>query len=187
MLEKKLGSIRIIAGKFRSRHLSFPAVVGLRPTPNRVRETLFNWLQKDIQGAVCLDLFAGSGALGFEALSRGALQVVMVEVSPDAIAALGENARLLGVKNLTILSSDLSKQWPTFKERFSLVFLDPPFTSGLLEISFANIQPYLLPGAWIYVETDKTQALPSLPHGWSIVKTKHAGAVAYYLLQSGQV
>lgn len=178
-------SIRIISGKFRSRRLPFPAVEGLRPTPDRVRETLFNWLQKDIRGSVCLDLFAGSGALGFEALSRGAARVVMVDASYDVTTQLSANARLLQTKDVDIMQQDVAVAWPVFAEKFSIVFLDPPFTSNLLKISLEKLASCLLPGALVYIEMDAAAALLDLPDAWSVLKEKRAGAVAYYLLCVG--
>lgn len=182
MAQKESNTIRIISGKFRSRRLSFPDAKGLRPTPDRVRETLFNWLQKDIHSAVCLDLFAGSGALGFEALSRGASRVVMVDAAPVVVKQLEENARLLDVKNIDIIANDVSVSWPAFQERFSVVFLDPPFQANLLERCFQKLPACLLPGALIYVEMDSEDGLPDLPEHWSVLKEKKAGAVSYYLL-----
>ena len=140
MAHKESNTIRIISGKFRSRRLPFPDAKGLRPTPDRVRETLFNWLQKDIHSAVCLDLFAGSGALGFEALSRGAARVVMVDSSPVVVKQLEENTRLLDISDVAIIEKDVSVSWPTFQERFSVVFLDPPFKANLLGTCFQKLQ-----------------------------------------------
>jgi 16S rRNA (guanine966-N2)-methyltransferase len=175
-------SVRIIAGKWRGRRLSFPSVLGLRPTPDRVRETVFNWLQPVIVDAVCLDLFAGSGAFGFEALSRGAKKVVMVDNDSSVIQQLHTQAASLQA-SITLLKADIAKQWPAFENKFDVVFLDPPYQSSLLEKCLQQLPAWLLPQAVVYVETSSQKPLPPLPSGLEIIKEKKAGQVAYYLLQ----
>ena len=125
--------LRIIGGEWRSRKLKFADVPGLRPTPDRVRETLFNWLQWHVPGARCLDLFAGSGALGLEALSRGARDVVMVEKHPAAAQALRDNLTLLGARNARLVHDDALRYLGRVTVAFDLIFLDPPFRQMLLE------------------------------------------------------
>src|SRR6187399_1285371 len=123
--------VRIIAGKWRSRIVKFPAAAALRPTPDRVRETLFNWLGQRLDGLACLDLFAGSGALGFEALSRGAARVVMVEASRESARNLSDNALALGATDLEIVPGDALSYLARTAESFDVAFLDPPYASDL--------------------------------------------------------
>lgn len=178
--------VRIIGGKWRSRKLEFPAQDQLRPTPDRVRETLFNWLMPVINGAKCLDLFAGSGALGFEALSRGAASVVMADKSPEVIEGLRKNAeKLTAVSAVTILLGhvpDVALLMPD--GGFDIVFLDPPFHQNLIQKScqFLEDKGLLSPHALIYIEAEPSlQPLP-IPSHWQILKAKKAGQVGYYLV-----
>ena len=179
-----MGRVRIIGGQWRGRWLTVPDRPGLRPTPDRVRETLFNWLQFHVPGARCLDAFAGSGTLGFEAASRGAASVIMLEKNPAVAAALKTQAAQLE-SGVQVMRTD-SVQWlPSYAgEGFDLVFLDPPFDAGLLP----RILPLLRrPGvlredARIYVEWRSREASPSLPEGWEPIKTQSAGDVAYALI-----
>ena len=179
--------IRIIGGIHRGRKLRFPDLQGLRPTSDRTRETLFNWLQPVIEGASCLDLFAGSGALGFEAASRGAGRVVMLDRASQAIKSLNENAQLLGLKQTEITQADALK-WleQTPSQPFDIVFLDPPFADDLLSECCARLQSggWLAEHAQIYVEVDLNRGLPQFPPAWKIVKEKRAGQVAFCLCQS---
>lgn len=176
-------SIRIIGGQWRARRLSFPALPELRPTPDRVRETVFNWLQHDIVDAVCLDLFAGSGAFGFEALSRGARAVVMIDYHPSVIHALRQNAARLSAAHATIIQADLRAQLPTHHEPFTIIFCDPPYHAGLLAHSIEQALPQLTEHGYLYLETAHSQPLPTLPPSLSVIKAKTAAHVAYYLLQ----
>lgn len=178
--------IRIIGGHWRSRQISFYDVPGLRPTPDRVRETLFNWLQFDIPGSRCLDLYAGSGALGFEAASRGAKSVVQVENNPDACRALKETAVKLAATNIKIIQSDVFRYLAGDTEPFDIVFLDPPF--GLNQIvqtcNWLEDKPWLRPNAKIYVEAEsKLKFLDELPENWQLLKSKTAGDVGYHLFE----
>ena len=173
--------MRIIAGQWRGRKLSFPDARGLRPTPDRIRETLFNWLQPVLPGARCLDLFAGSGALGFEAASRGAAQVVMVESERDVVRALQESAKLLSASPVQICRQDAASYLAAGSGPFDVVFLDPPFSSpALLMQSIAGLSTpgWLAAGAWIYIETPSNIAEPALPENWTLEKQKKAGQVA---------
>ena len=172
--------VRIIGGKWRSRILNFPAAAELRPTPDRVRETLFNWLGQRLDGLSCLDLFAGSGALGFEALSRGARRVVMVERDRQVHAALRESAALLQADGAEIVSSDALAYLQRAQETFDVVFLDPPFASDLAARALASLAPRLAPEARVYVESAESVQPPV---GWSVLREDRAGAVRYALLQ----
>ncbi len=180
-----MNSLRIIGGLWRGRVLRFPDGEGLRPTPDRVRETLFNWLGQDLRGLSCLDLFAGSGALGFEAASRGAAQVVMVERSSQAAASLEANLRLLGgTERLQILRQDAIK-FASSREaeasRFDVLFLDPPYRQGWL----ARIEPFLprlvANDGVIYIEAEHEL---SACGGWQTVRRGRAGQVFYHLMRS---
>ena len=162
-IKQKSNSVRIIAGEYRSRKLDFPTLEGLRPTADRVRETLFNWLQDSIQGETCLDLFAGSGALGFEALSRGASQVDFIEQNVMAAKSIRENIERLGAKQGAVYCCD-ALQWLNShaqeSQRYGLVFLDPPFQGELLvraveKLESANI---LKAGGLVYIEKEKNNA-----------------------------
>ena len=172
--------VRIIGGKWRSRIVTFPAAAQLRPTPDRVRETLFNWLGQRLDGLSCLDLFAGSGALGFEALSRGAGRVVMVERDRQVHAALRESAQLLQAEGAEIVNGDGLAYLERAAGVFDVVFLDPPFASDLAARALAALPPHLATDGRVYVETAlATQA----PAGWSVLREDRAGAVRYALLQ----
>ena len=180
--------LRIIGGKWRGRKLIFPDVPTLKPTPDRVRETVFNWLMHDIQDAYCLDLFAGSGALGFEALSRGAMRVVMVDESPLAITAIKENvARLQTTQVQTICARIPTGLTPFSQERFNVVFLDPPYRQGLLQPCCLWLEQsgYLMDSALIYVEAEKTLHTLPLPERWQILRSQTAGQVGYQLIKRG--
>lgn len=179
--------VRIIGGDWRSRVLNFVDLPELRPTPDRVRETLFNWLQFSIVGTRCLDLFAGSGALGFEALSRGAATVTALETHATAIAALRDNASALGTSALTIIPQD-ALRWlaQPATQQFDLVFLDPPFAAGLHAqcCELLQRQRWLAPGAQVYIEAgEDLQTLP-LPKGWQLTRDKRAGEVHYGLCET---
>ena len=177
-----LNSVRIIGGEWRRRQLHFPDSPGLRPTPDRVRETLFNWLGQDLTGVRCLDLFAGSGALGLEALSRGAARVVLVEQSRIVADQLRANARLIGAlaPRAEIRRCDALEflVHAATEERFDLVFLDPPFGADWIARVLPVIRPLLDPDARVYIEAE---ALPALDESWEIVRSGRAGAVHYAL------
>ena len=182
------GRLRIIAGKWRSRKLSFPDRQYLRPTPDRVRETLFNWLQADVPGSRCLDLFAGSGALGFEAASRGAGQVVMIENNRDAAAALSANIRLLDADSIELVIADALAWLNENRRAFDIVFLDPPYQSGLLG-RCCEILEYgqsLAENAKIYIEHAAVDDEVVIPDGWECLRSRSAGQVAYKLFSRAQ-
>lgn len=179
--------VRIIGGEHRGRKLSFPDVPGLRPTGDRIRETLFNWLQPRLPGASCLDLFAGSGALGLEAASRGAGKVLMLDRSPAVVDQLRQNISLLGLKQAGVEQVDAISWLQTPSQQFDIVFLDPPFADDLLHQVCQSLEDgaWLRPDALIYIETDATAGLPQLPTSWKTLKEKKAGQVVYYLCSNG--
>ena len=156
---------------------------GDTPTPDRVRETLFNWLAPMIRGASCLDLFAGSGALGFEALSRGAESVVMCDTNSKIISTLKEHAALLKTTKGTFLQTDAVSFLNRNTQKFDLVFLDPPFDSDLLKSCYNILadKDCLNEGAMIYVEAQSKADLPETPDIWQLHRDKKAGGVAYSL------
>ncbi|MCH8335967.1 MAG: 16S rRNA (guanine(966)-N(2))-methyltransferase RsmD [Proteobacteria bacterium] len=178
------GRLRIVAGKWRSRLLPVVDQPGLRPTPDRIRETLFNWLASTIEGASCLDLFAGTGALGFEALSRGAGEVVFVEKSARAAALLKESANMLDASDARIHKADAISYLHGDHQPFNIVFLDPPFTADLLGdlCRLLDEGGWLAEGARIYLEQSCERPWPRLPDGWSIINDKTAGRVRYALV-----
>lgn len=184
------GEVRVIGGVWRGRKLQFPSAQTLRPTPDRVRETLFNWLQFEIAGLRCLDLFSGSGALGFEALSRGAGEVVFVERDPRVAAAIAANLRKLGGDRGEVVTQDSFAYLRQAAPRpFDLVFLDPPYDARWLERACAALESggWLAPRAWIYLEDAAAHGAPSLPAGWALVRSKKAGDVGYHLARRGAV
>jgi len=172
-------TVRIIGGLWRSRLIEFPDAADLRPTPDRVRETLFNWLGQDLTGMACLDLFAGSGALGFEALSRGAASVVMVEKHPAALRALRENARKLRAANLTLVRGDALEFAGGARSRFDVVFVDPPYRAGTQVAVLGVVRGLLAEGGRVYVESDTAF---EAPRGWTIFRRARAGNVHFHLL-----
>jgi 16S rRNA (guanine966-N2)-methyltransferase len=177
-----LSQLRIIGGRWRGRKLAFAPVPGLRPTPDRVRETLFNWLQPVIQGACCLDLFAGSGALGIEAVSRGAAHCTLVEQDAQVVAVLREQLERLDALEIELLRAQALDWLHGPAQPFDIVFLDPPFQSGLLQpaMELLETRGWLAPQAWIYLES-APDTQPVLPPGWSWHREKRAGGVSYRL------
>lgn len=174
------GTLRVIGGKYRSRLLRVPERPGLRPTPDRVRETLFNWLGQDLSGLACLDLFAGSGALGFEAASRGATRVVLVEKDRAAVAELERNRAALDATQVSIVSGDATAYLASERGRFDVVFLDPPFRQNAVPAILGKLPPRLEPDARVYVESD---APVEVAAPWAELKRARAGQVSYQLLQ----
>lgn len=177
--------VRIIAGKWRGRKISFPSMQGLRPTSDRTRETLFNWLMGKIENATCLDLFAGSGALGLEALSRGAKRVIFVDSSNVVIQNLQTICETLKAENQVISQSDAEKFVSTTTEKFDIVFMDPPFNKGLILPTIQLIEKFdiLTPNAYIYLESESSLDPTVLPKTWKIIKSKSSRQVYYYLIQ----
>ncbi len=178
-------TLRIIGGQWRGRKLRFADGEGLRPTTDRVRETLFNWLQPLIAGAHCLDLFSGSGSLGLEALSRGAGKVVFIERNPKAVAALKENLQLLQATNAEVHPGDAIAWLRGKATPFDVIFLDPPFRKDLLSPALS----LLVEGGWaaagtrVYIEQESELGEPILPPGWVLLRSKKAGQVGYYLVE----
>ena len=190
---KSAGKIRIIAGKYKGRKLPVLMAEGLRPTTDRVKETVFNWLMPYIAQANCLDCFAGSGGLGFEALSRGADQVTLVELNRNAAKQLNENKALLEADNLTVVNSDalsfikesfVKLDQATHEHKpFDLVFLDPPFRKQLVEQAAQLLNNHgLADQALIYVEME-AESEQEIPINWQLLKEKVAGQVVYQLYQ----
>lgn len=176
--------LRIIAGRWRSVQVTFPPVEAIRPTPDRVRETLFNWLQQSILGARCLDLFAGSGALGLEALSRGAAEVHFVDREPAIGRYLEETLRRLDARGGVVHLADAMQFLSRAPQRFDVVFLDPPFASDALGSICAKLADgWLANDAFIYLECPADKPLPNLPEGWALHRSKRAGQVGYHLLR----
>lgn len=177
--------LRIIGGKWRSRLIHFPEIAEIRPTPNRVRETLFNWLAPWIAGARCLDLFAGSGALGFEASSRGASFVLMIDRSLAVVQQLRENTKLLDATvQCECLQVPDDSIWDN-QTGFDIIFLDPPFHQDYLQrcCQWLENSNHVNDGALIYIEAERElQPLP-IPAHWQILKNKIAGQVGYYLVK----
>lgn len=176
------GKVRIIAGKWRGRKLDVIDSPGLRPTPDRVRETLFNWLQQEIVGAKCLDLFSGTGAIAFEALSRDASDVVMVDSDVKVVEKLRDHASLLKCDNHAIYLADAINWLRQQKESFDIIFLDPPFKQGLIEkcCEIISEQSLLNTNGLVYIESEKDLVLPD---GWRIKKQKASGQVQSMLVE----
>ena len=177
--------LRIIGGEWRSRQIRFDDAPGLRPTPSRVRETLFNWLQADISNSRCLDLFSGSGALGFEAASRGAKRVVQVENNPKTCQKLKANIAVFKAQQIEVVQMDVQQFIKNCTESFDLIFLDPPFAQGLLHPICQQIAAtaLLAPYGKIYLEAERSLTLDDLPDAWQLLKHKLAGDVSYNLFQ----
>jgi 16S rRNA (guanine966-N2)-methyltransferase len=176
--------VRIIAGQWRGRKLRFPEnAPGIRPTPDRVRETLFNWLQQVIAGSRCLDLFAGSGALGLEALSRGAAEVVFVDQDPAVVTYLGQTLALLQCSQGQVELADARRFLSGPARPFDIVFLDPPFASNALPELCRQLEQagWLAPGGLVYLESPAAAGEPVLPESWELFRSKRAGEVGYHL------
>ena len=172
--------VRIIGGKWRSRLLRFPPAAQLRPTPDRVRETLFNWLGQRLDGLECLDLFAGSGALGFEALSRGASRAVMVESDRAVAQALRENAKVLEAEGAQVVQRDAMAYLAESSDAFDVAFVDAPYASDLALRALERLPPRLKPGARVYVESAQPLELAA---PWAALREDRAGAVRYALYE----
>jgi 16S rRNA (guanine966-N2)-methyltransferase len=173
-------TLRIVGGHWRSRHLRFPDVPGLRPTPDAVRETLFNWLGQRLEGLQCLDLFAGSGALGFEAASRGAGQVVMVEHDREALKALRKNAELLQAQQVEVVAGEAGRFLDADRRCFDLIFFDPPYGQSWPEKLMPGLSDHLVESGRVYLEQgEKTSGWP----GYTLIREGRAGKVRYCLLE----
>jgi 16S rRNA (guanine966-N2)-methyltransferase len=182
--------VRIIGGRYRRTLIGFDPEEGIRPTPDRVRETLFNWLDRDLPGARCLDLFAGSGALGLEAASRGAATVLMLERNPRVAERLRREAARLAGAEVRVECADAAAWLAAPGVRrpapFDVVFLDPPYGSGLVPVVAGALETggWLGEGALVYIETGRREEL-ALPVGWELTREKRAGRVRYHLAERG--
>jgi len=176
--------VRIIGGSWRGRRVEFQAEPGLRPTPDRVRETLFNWLQPRLPGSRCLDLFCGSGALAIEALSRGAASATLVDLSPKVLREVRQNLERLGARAAELVAADAVAWIGAVRDRsYDIVFVDPPFGGGTAQrcLQLLARSALLAPGARVYLECGVAEAAPELPPGWMLYREKSAGQVAYRL------
>lgn len=180
--------LRIIGGRWRGRRIPLAVTAGIRPTPDRVRETLFNWLQPWIVGTKCLDLFAGAGALGFEASSRGAAHVVMVERDPQVAAMLRQSSAHFDATNITVTCREATAYLRHTKDVFDLVFLDPPFSQGYLDLCIELLQTegLLESEALIYLEAERALMPPPIPRHWTLLRRQTAGNVGYYLARAAK-
>lgn len=191
MAPRRAGTVRIIAGRWRGRTLALAAGAPVRPTPDRARETLFNWLRPAIEGAACLDLFAGSGALGFEALSRGAARATLVDANAGVCARIRRHAEEFGADGLEVIHCDAMSFLARPEEftaagPYDVVFLDPPFSDNLLEQTCERLRErhkLIRPDALVYVESAAGTFAP--PQTWHSVHQARAGAVEYFLLVKG--
>jgi len=183
---KNRGKVRITSGEWKNRNLEVPDIDGLRPTSERVRETLFNWLMPSIHKSVCLDLFAGSGSLGFEALSRGAKHCTFVEKSKLAFSQIKTTRTSLNAVNSEVHNCDaIDFLSSVHNHNFNLVFLDPPFSDDYLISSIESIHEYQLvsSGGYIYIEFNKNNDLSDLPDNWSVIRKKIYGNVCFILIE----
>ncbi len=178
-----LNTLRVIGGEWRGRRIRFPGKGGIRPTPDRVRETLFNWLAAAVPGSRCLDLFAGSGALGIEALSRGAAHVTFIERDRENAARLRETTALLAPGRTVVVQAEALNWLGGQPAEHDIVFLDPPFDAGLLAESIRLLEGrgWLAADASIYLEMPAVQGGPALPGNWRAHRSGRAGAVGYHL------
>ncbi|MCL6246024.1 MULTISPECIES: 16S rRNA (guanine(966)-N(2))-methyltransferase RsmD [Acinetobacter] len=171
--------LRIIGGEWKRRQLPFASIDGLRPTPDRVRETLFNWVMWDVQNAKVLDLCTGSGALSFEALSRGAAEAVLIEPDRTQAKFLMDNLELLRVSKQRVQLKNMTAQQaiPNLKDQFDLIFLDPPYSLDLWQELAELVDPYISDNGLIYIEADRDLAQLKLPSSWQQIKQTKAGTV----------
>ncbi|WP_062788309.1 16S rRNA (guanine(966)-N(2))-methyltransferase RsmD [Aquitalea pelogenes] len=177
-MNQQRNKVRIIGGQYRRRLLPFPDAEGLRPTPDRVRETVFNWLGQELYGKRCLDLFAGSGALGFEAASREAARVVMVEKSRKVVESLKANRQLLSATHIDVVAMDAMHYVQGCREKFDVIFLDPPYDSTLLQQVLPLTAALLAEDGVVYFEA---RHWPEALSGWEVIKQDKAASVHYAL------
>jgi 16S rRNA (guanine966-N2)-methyltransferase len=182
------GKLRIVAGNLRGSRLDVPDLSGVRPTSDRVRETLFNWLAPMIEGARCLDLFAGTGALGIEAKSRGAGECVFIERDRGLAQMLTANLDRLKITDARVVNADALAWLGHSAQAFDVVFLDPPFNADLWEEAARRLEQngWLAANAWIYIENPEG-ALPTLPEAWSRHREGRAGAVYFALYRRARL
>ncbi|CAH8230542.1 16S rRNA (guanine(966)-N(2))-methyltransferase RsmD [Vibrio sp. 1180_3] len=179
------GFVRIISGLWRGRKLPVHDAQGLRPTTDRVKETLFNWLAQEVPGAKCLDLFAGSGGLGFEAASRQAESVTLIELNPTAFKQIQQNIAALNASNVHVVNSDALTFLQQVGTPQHIIFIDPPFRQGLLNetVTLLEQNGWLADDAMIYIETEKELPLDGIPNNWCLHREKTAGQVSYRLFE----
>ncbi|MCM2681034.1 16S rRNA (guanine(966)-N(2))-methyltransferase RsmD [Echinimonas agarilytica] len=182
-MAKSSGQIRIIAGQWRGRRLPVRDVAGLRPTTDRQKETLFNWLQGSLDGAHILDLYAGAGGLGFEAMSRYGASLVAVERDKQVVQQLKANAGLLKSDAIEVVCADVLDFLKGASRRFDVVFIDPPFRKALVAPTLALLKPWLADDAWIYMEAEAELPMPLLPADFELYRDKVAGQSHGYLYQ----
>lgn len=184
-MSRPRNTLRIIGGNWRRRRVCFPNVPGLRPTSDRIRETVFNWLQPYLPGARCLDLFAGSGAMGLEALSRGAGSALFVERNPAAAASIRTALKQLGAVGGDVLQADALRLLEQPGGSYDIVFIDPPFGTDIISTCCELLEQHqwLKPGALIYLEQERGKPIPTTPDNWSLHRQAKAGQVAYYLMR----
>jgi 16S rRNA (guanine966-N2)-methyltransferase len=187
--KQQSNQLRIIGGQWRGRKLAFPTLEGLRPTPDRIRETLFNWLNTELAGSVCLDLFAGSGALGLEAVSRGAAHTDLVDSAAAACLQLNQHLHALKTDKANVHQAT-AEHWlqqcaSNSRSGYNIIFLDPPFHQQLAArcIDLIDQHQLLAPTAWVYLEMNSGEASPALPTNWQPYREKTAGQVCYRLFQ----
>lgn len=186
----KGGFIRLISGKWRGKKLPVKDIEGLRPTTDRTKETLFNWLMHDINDATCLDCFSGSGSLGFEALSRFAKKVTLLEKDKSVSKQLRENLATLNVNNASVIEGDsISYLNRDATEQYNIVFIDPPFNKNLVQPCCDALQSngYLAPEALIYIEREIDLMALNIPNSWALLKEKSTGQVTYQLYRKGEL
>ena len=179
------GNVRIIGGRWRGRRLAVADPAAVRPTPDRVRETLFNWLDAALPGARCLDLYAGTGVLGIEALSRGAAEAVFVEQAMAVASQLEQSLARLDTASGRVVTADVEAFLRGSPSPFDIAFLDPPYGTPLGNLCTLLDRGWLAPGARVYLETNRKQEFPELPADWQIVRDKTAGQVRFALAQRG--
>ncbi len=181
----KTGYVRIIGGRWKGRRLKFTEVAGLRPTLDRVRETLFNWLMYDIESARCLDLFAGSAALGIEALSRGASEVVFVEKNKKAADNIHRNLQELQFSNYKVFNTSAEVVFKKNQQPYDIIFVDPPFYQEYLQSTLANLnnEQFVRPNTLVYVEREKHSDAIEFPANWERIKEKQVGGLEFYLFR----
>ena len=184
MASQKLNTVRINAGEWRSRLIKFPDATGLRPTPERVRQTVFNWLGQDLTGQTCLDLFAGTGVMGFESLSRGATSVTLVEKSLPAYKALLDNKQLLKADKALVLHQDAIAFLQTNQQKFHVIYLDPPYNQQWLVKILPLLASHLTAEGVVYAEAEfAIDVNTDFVSGWQVAKQSKAGNVFYHLLK----
>lgn len=180
----KPGFVRIISGTLRGRRIKIADLPDLRPTPDRVRETLFNWLAPKLPGSYCLDLFAGTGILGFESASRGAAYVEMIDQSPIVIEMIKKQIQEFKLENVTAKQAMVTQQLSKPQKTFDIVYLDPPYHANLLPAvcQFLEEHQFLSKEAYIYLEAKEVIKDNDLPANWHLIKSQRAGQVYYHLV-----